>query len=241
MLRHWLRTSYEPVFRSYLRMTATVVLATTFRLLLDVLCMTFSGQSPRSAGVWFGHCSRHDKLKSCAFWAFMELALSTVFSGLFVWHFQTWGLSRPSRSSMSAGNMAKHFPGTQYAMKTGPTVKLKTASGQLMNSKGRFVIQGLTDEGHEACVPFVDADVDMPVISVAQLSKEGKLGSEVTFRKKDGLIRDIDSGRTTKFIKRQGVDFIRLRVRKPNGGGITDVSNEHAMDVDTGFARPAVP
>ena len=65
----------------------------------------------------------------------------------------------------------------------------------------------------------------MPILSVAELAREGDYGSEVRFRRKDGFIEDNLTGRRLPFVKRKGVYFIRLYFPK--------VKNNPA-----GFTRP---
>ena len=76
---------------------------------------------------------------------------------------------------------------------------------------------------------FYEADVDMPILSVAEISQEGSQGSEVSFRKKNGFIEDVHSGQRMHFIKRKGVYVIRLRV--PKNGKLTH-------EPEMGFTRP---
>ena len=61
---------------------------------------------------------------------------------------------------------------------------------------------------------FYEAPVDMPILSVAELSKEGELGSEIRFRTKDGIMVDNLTKDRTQFVKRKGVYFVRLYMRK---------------------------
>ena len=132
----------------------------------------------------------------------------------------------------------KHFPSAVHDSSGGPVVKLKTASGEVLPSRGRFAVSGLTDEGHEANISFVDADVDMPIISVGQLAKEGKKGTDVSFSKRGGTIRDTDTGRVTRFIKKQGVYFIRLRIRR---APMKDIGGDDIVMANMDFVRPALP
>ena len=62
-----------------------------------------------------------------------------------------------------------------------------------------------------------EAPVEMPILSVTELSKEGKDGSEVRFRHKDGDIIDNATGKKCHFVKRMGVYFMRLYFPKSPG------------------------
>ena len=67
--------------------------------------------------------------------------------------------------------------------------------------------------------------MDMPILSVAEVSKEGPEGSEVYFRKKNGYVEDLWNGNRMPFIKRQGVYFVQLRIPKDD-----QISNERKSD-----------
>ena len=72
---------------------------------------------------------------------------------------------------------------------------------------------------------FYDADVEMPILSVAELSLEGQQGSDVRFRRKDGYIEDLASGHRELSVKRKGVYFTKMYVPRPKSSA--------------GFTRPA--
>ena len=61
---------------------------------------------------------------------------------------------------------------------------------------------------------FYEADVEMPILSVAELSDEGERGSEVRFRRRDGYIEDSHTGRKCFFVKLKGVFVVKLYVPK---------------------------
>ena len=61
---------------------------------------------------------------------------------------------------------------------------------------------------------FYEADVDMPILSVAELAKEGELGSEIRFRAKDGIMIGNLTKDRTSFVKCKGVYFVRLYTQK---------------------------
>ena len=82
-----------------------------------------------------------------------------------------------------------------------------------------------TAEGSVCNVVFQCADVDMPVLSTRKLCQSGH---EVLYRENDGLIIDVKTGQTTRFIQRGGVYYLKLKVLRPN-------DEERAA----GFVRPA--
>ena len=61
---------------------------------------------------------------------------------------------------------------------------------------------------------FYDAPVDMPIISIAEVSQEGSDGSSTQFRKLDGFIEDNATHEKQHFVKRKGVYFMNIFVRK---------------------------
>ena len=106
---------------------------------------------------------------------------------------------------------------------------LTTANGQRVKGKGEFCVDATTAEGHKTKTRFVDADVDMPIMSVSQICEGGSEGSDVVFDDLGGTITDRKSGRKTRFIERQGVYFLALMVRRS-----PDDSDGSDMD----FVRP---
>ena len=82
------------------------------------------------------------------------------------------------------------------------------------NSRGCFQLKALSAEGNEVTQTFGDADVDMPIMSVGELSSNGTLGSTVLFNEHDGHIIDIKTDATSKFYKRRGVYFMKIYVPK---------------------------
>ena len=98
-----------------------------------------------------------------------------------------------------------------------------------MKSRGRFAVHARTSEGHKTCASFIDANVEMPILSVAQICEGGAEGSEAFFRKKDGFIQDRSTGLKSRFIKRKGVYFMKLYVPKDQ------------QKANQGFVRPGNP
>ena len=68
----------------------------------------------------------------------------------------------------------------------------------------------LSGDGSVSKRVFYEAPVDMPILAVNELAREGELGTEVRFRSNDGCIIDNLTGRRSHFIKRKGVYFMRL-------------------------------
>ena len=134
---------------------------------------------------------------------------------------------------MNVARMKQHFPTAQRAKGRTSTVRLKTASGENIESQGHFAVSAITDEGHRTQVDVVDADVDMPILSGAMICEGGAAGCGLTFNQDGGDITDFKTGKNSHFIKRDGVYFIRLRVPRDSG-------NE-CKAVHPGFVRPGKP
>lgn len=121
----------------------------------------------------------------------------------------------------------RHVPGAQVTKSRGP--RLTTASGADPPSDGQMTIQSTTGEGHAMTTVFQDADVEMHILSGALLSNIGRSGSDISFHQNGGAITNKHSGQVSKFVKRQGVYFIQLKVSK----SVTNTDNGQP------FARPA--
>ena len=114
-----------------------------------------------------------------------------------------------SRAGANVANKAVHFPGAKcepFASSEKP-VRLSTASGEEMVSSTKFTIQGRTAEGRARTTTFVDAKVDMPILAVSDLSKEGKFGSNIGFDTHGGAITDKITNAKSSFIKVNGVFY----------------------------------
>ena len=124
-------------------------------------------------------------------------------------------------------SLQRHFPGAKLDPEDPnvPRLTLSTASAQLIKGGGKFTVPAQTAEGHELRTTFVDADVDMPIMSGAVLCDDN---SDILFSRNGGVVLHSD-GRQSRFIKRRGVYFMQLRVKKNMTRGS-----------DTGFARPRV-
>ena len=121
-----------------------------------------------------------------------------------------------SGAGRSCARRSQHFGHTKTELKPS-SVKMATASGEELKSRGCFTIDLLSTEGNTLHQTFEDADVDMPILSVTELSTNGAMGSDVMFRKSDGAIIDLQTSAASRFVKRRGVYFMKvytLRNRK---------------------------
>ena len=85
-----------------------------------------------------------------------------------------------------------------------------------MPNRGAREVVTMNKAGVPTTRRFYDADVEMPILSVAELSQEGEDGSDVRFRKKDGYTENNMTKRRDYFIKRKGVYFTKLYVDRPS-------------------------
>ena len=105
----------------------------------------------------------------------------------------------------------KHF--SNFKDVKAPQISLTIANGETMANKGAGEVMSYSRDGKATKRIFYEADVDMPILSVAELAKEGELGSEIRFRAKDGIMIDNLTEGLTSFVKRKGVYFVRLYTR----------------------------
>ena len=106
----------------------------------------------------------------------------------------------------------KHF--SNFKDIDAPAISLTIANGEVMANTGAGEVTTHSRNGKATKRVFYEAPVDMPILSVAELSKEGELGSEIRFRTKDGIMVDNLTKDRTHFVKRKGVYFVRLYMRK---------------------------
>ena len=90
------------------------------------------------------------------------------------------------------------------------SVKMATANGERLNSRGCFDMQLMTQEGNIINQTFEDADVDMLIIAMTSLAAHGLQGSDIIFRQHGGSILDIEKDATSRFGRRKGVYFIKV-------------------------------
>ena len=112
----------------------------------------------------------------------------------------------------NVASLKKHFPGAVMDPydPSQPKVTLSTASAELIEGGGNFTIPAVTNEGRHVSNTFVDADVDMPILSGAVLCEDD---SNIVFAKAGGVILHPD-GKESAFCKRRGVYFQKLMVKK---------------------------
>ena len=72
---------------------------------------------------------------------------------------------------------------------------------------------------------FYKAPVEMPILAVAELTKEGLLGSTTGFRQRDGYIENNHDHRRQHFVKRKGVYFMKLYTQRKSSRGFVRPEN----------------
>ena len=103
-----------------------------------------------------------------------------------------------------------------------------------MHTDGKFTVEAETIEGHRTMTNFINAKVDMPILSVAEIC-DGD--ATVKIGKVNGSITDGATGKVSAFVKRLGVYFIKLRVPKNLTQPETAGQSRTALD----FTRQGAP
>ena len=137
-----------------------------------------------------------------------------------------------SGAGKSCANKSKHFPFVKTANRPSHA-RMATANGHELKSRGTFSLQAMTAEGQEIKPDFEDTDVEMPIVAVTDISKEDL---EVSFRQDQSELVSADTGRRSKFMKRRGVDFMKIYHKK-------DQCQKSGCDCEQqpSFTRPGTP
>ena len=116
--------------------------------------------------------------------------------------------------SGAGANVARksHFPHSEPV--DAPAITLSAANGELIPNIGAHRVYSRHRDGTQTSRVFYHANVDMPILSVTELTQEGESGTETRFRKRDGIMVDNATGRRRHFLKRKGVYFIKLYAKK---------------------------
>ena len=102
----------------------------------------------------------------------------------------------------------KHFRMSQRI--AAPEISLTVANGETLPNQGARAVQCYDRNGSCRSRVFYEADVEMPILAVTELAREGELGTEVNLRHNGGEICDISTGRRSEVVKRMGVYFTRI-------------------------------
>ena len=123
----------------------------------------------------------------------------------------------------------KQFPNATSC--DAPLITLTTADGKKMENRGAMNILTKSTEGIVTGRIFYDAPVEMPILSVAGIAREGTMESKTAFRLQDGYIENNNQQRK-HFVKRKGVYFMKLYTERR-----VDKNPSAQLDV----ARPGNP
>ena len=84
--------------------------------------------------------------------------------------------------SGAGANVARrnHFPHSRPA--AAPKISLTIANGDALPNRGARAVTCYDRHGNKCERLFYDAPVEMPIVAVTELAKEGEAGSEVRFR-----------------------------------------------------------
>ena len=107
-----------------------------------------------------------------------------------------------------------------------PTISLTIADGTVMPNRGARSVECFDQTGKKTTRVFYVAPVEMPILSITEIAKEGSLGSEVRFRHQDGEIIDNMTGQSVDFVKRMGVYLMRTCFHKIKGRNNLDFGRQ---------------
>ena len=131
----------------------------------------------------------------------------------------SWALV-DSGAGRSCAKRKGHFGNAESIIRPS-SVKMATANGEELKSRGCFDLQLMTQEGNIINQTFEDTDVDMPILAVTELAANGLQGSDVIFRQHDGSIVDLEKNAASRFVRRKGVYFIKVYTPNDNMSGFT--------------------
>ena len=121
-----------------------------------------------------------------------------------------------SGSTVNAAWIAKHFPAYAKLVKATPASRrgdsATTAGGHKLINKGRCVVHA-TAQDIPFSVAFKDMETELPILSVRKMVKRN---NDVQFRKKGGVIRNRETGKSVQFYEHEGVYFLKLKVNDPH-------------------------
>ena len=132
--------------------------------------------------------------------------------------------------SGAGANVAKCNGFTESETVPAPPLTLSTANGEILPHAGARRVTSYTQDGQKISRTFYEANVEMPILAVSELSREGRSGSEVRLRRRDGYLEDLHTGQRQHIVKRRGVYFMKMYTRKGSTPGI-----------EAGFTRPSQP
>ena len=93
--------------------------------------------------------------------------------------------------SGAAVNVARKGQFAKACPAEAPPIILTTANGAKLPNSGAVRVVKKSKEGSETSRIFYEAPVEMPILAVAELTKEGPVGSTTGFRQRDGYVENV--------------------------------------------------
>ena len=132
-------------------------------------------------------------------------------------------------SHIHAADVDVHFPDyvnhvrESSAQRRGATAT--TAGGHQLSNKGKFTVSAIAGD-HQVKIPFNNMKVQLPILSVREMMDKE---SSVLIEDDTGVISNKKTQQSINFVVRDGLWFMKLKVRKPDGS---------PAENDSGFGRP---
>ena len=126
------------------------------------------------------------------------------------------------RFRVHAASKEKHFPGAELQESEGSRNghSMTAANGSKIADEGKMTVTARTENGMKVRIPFVNANVQMPILSIAKLGKD----HDTFFGQTSGELIHRVSNKRIPFVKRSGVYFMKVAVPKsivqPNSSGV---------------------
>ena len=119
-----------------------------------------------------------------------------------------------SGAGCNGGKCKELFPKyrVQKHSKTRPQQNVVSACGTKLPHRGHVNLN-VEIGGEDHKIPMDDIDVDLPILSVRRIVRQG---NPVNFRQGGGYIRNARTGTKLRFVERQGVYFIKVKVKEPS-------------------------
>ena len=87
---------------------------------------------------------------------------------------------------------------------------MTAANGSKIPDEGKMTVKVKTESGLNVRIPFTNANVQMPILSIAKLASE----HDAFFRQHDGELVHRKTSKRIPFVKRAGVYFMKVAVRR---------------------------
>ena len=104
-----------------------------------------------------------------------------------------------------------HFPGGELTESTGSRNghTMRAANGSVIKDEGLVTVRAKTENGASVEIPFINANVEMPILSIAKLGKS----HDTFFGEHKGSLINRTTKQEIPFVKKAGVYFM-IAVKK---------------------------